>query len=78
MYYNPQPIIGSMQDACISYNNAINRVLESWDDKVSESMQTSCIGELAGAGQSAVDTMTTYGTRIADILDEMRYFAYKY
>lgn len=77
MYFDPKPVIGNMEYECDTFDKAINRVLESWDDKVSESMQTSCIGELAGAGQNAVDTMTTYGNRIADILDEMRYFAYR-
>ena len=77
MYFDPKPVIGKMEYECDTFDKAINRVLESWDDKVSESMQTSCIGELAGASQNAVDTMTTYGNRIADILDEMRYFAYR-
>ena len=75
MCFNPQLIIGSMQDACQCYNDAINRVLDSWDDKVSESMQVNCIGRLTNAGQDAADAMTQHGNAIADLLSEMQYFA---
>lgn len=77
MYFNPQPIIGSMQDACRCYNDAINRVLDSWDDKVSESMQVNCIGHLTNAGQEATNAMTEHGNKIADLLEEMSYYAYR-
>lgn len=75
MYFDPQPVISSMQYECETFDRAINRVLNSWDDRVSESMQASCIGNLASAGQNAVNTMTTHGNIIADLLDEMEYFA---
>ena len=75
MYFNPQPIIGSMEDSCRVYNDAINRVIESWNDKVSDRMQVSCIGELTQAGQNATQTMINYGNSISDLLSEMEYFA---
>ena len=41
MFFNPQSIIGSMQDQCDIYNRAMDRVLQSWDDRVSASMRCS-------------------------------------
>ena len=75
MYFNPQPIISSMQNACSDYNKSINRVLQSWDDRVSDSMQTSCIGRLTQTGQSAASTMYQHGNNISNILSEMEFFA---
>lgn len=77
MYFNSRSIISSMQDACISYNNAINRVLDSWNDKVSESMRASCIGNLAKVGQKATDAMTKYGNTIENLLKEMEFYAWR-
>ena len=75
MYFNPQPVIGSMQNECEIFDRAINRVLESWDDRVSASMQTTCIGNLANAGQKAVNTLTIHSNKILNLLNEMEFYA---
>lgn len=75
MFFNPQSIIGSMQDQCDIYNRAMDRVLQSWDDRVSASMQTSCVAQLINEGQSAASTMESYSRSILNLLDEMEMYA---
>jgi len=75
MFFNPQSVIGNMHDQCDNYNRAMDRVLNSWDDRVSASMQASCVAQLISEGQEAVNTMETHSRNILNLLDEMEMFA---
>ena len=75
MFFNPQSVIGNMHDQCDNYNRAIDRVLNSWVDRVSASMQASCVAQLINEGQEAVNTMETHSRNILNLLDEMEMFA---
>ena len=74
-YFQPQPIIDEMQEEWKSFDRAINRVVHYWDDKVSEAMQTTCIGELANVGHNTTNVMIQYSKKITDLIEEMEYYA---
>lgn len=75
MFFNPKSIIGSMQDQCDIYNRAMDRVLQSWNDRVSASMQISCVAQLISEGQNATNIMETHSRNILNLLDEMEMYA---
>lgn len=75
MFFNPQSIIGSMQDQCDIYNRAMDRVLNSWDDRVSDSLQTSCISQLLRAGKDSIEILKSHSKTIEQLLDEMEMYA---
>ena len=53
----------------------MDRVLESWDDRVSASMQASCVAQLINEGQETVNIMETHSRNILNLLDEMEMYA---
>ena len=75
MFFNPQSIIGNMQNQCDIYNRAMDRVLNSWDDRVSNALQTSCISQLLRAGKDSIDTLESHSRTIEQLLDEMEMYA---
>lgn len=75
MFYNPQTINGNMHEQCDIYNRAMDRVLDSWNDRVSASIQASCVTQLISEGQNATNIMETHSRNILNLLDEMEMYA---
>lgn len=75
MYFNPQSIISNMHDEHYLYKRAIERVLDSWDDRVSQTLQTSCIAQLSRAGNDSIETFESHSKTIEQLLDEMEMYA---
>lgn len=75
MFFSPQSVIGNMYDQCDIYNGAMDRVLDSWNDRVSASMQASCVTQLISEGQNATNIMETHSRNILNLLDEMEMYA---
>jgi hypothetical protein len=75
MFFNPQSIISNMDAQCDTYNRAMDRVLVSWDDRVSARMQASCVAQLRNEGHNALSSMNIQAKNILNLLDEMEMYA---
>jgi hypothetical protein len=75
MFFNPQPILGSMQSDYDSFDRSVDRVLDAWDDRVATMIQADGVNTLTQAAEGAISTMETEGHALMSLIDNMEFYA---
>ena len=63
--------MSNMMSSYGTFDSAIDRVLDSWDDRVSAALNAGCINELSNAASEAQSAINDHSARIQSALSEM-------
>lgn len=75
MKYKPDSIINRMNDESMIVDRAIDRVIDYWDDKVSEHIRASTINVLTRSANNIVNDYRERSDIVLNLLDEMEMYA---